>query len=128
MAADWMEKVTGSLEEKKRYKRYKARVKQLPENHRTAVQALDRYLMYFGSISRGDVLVSMMEDLIDLFEQGAANGTPVRDIVGEDPVEFAETFLANYSEGQWIKKERDRLNRAIERAAGEDEEKNGSSL
>lgn len=128
MAAEWIEKVTGSLEDKKRYKRYKARVKELPESHRTAVEALDRYLMYFGSISRGDVLVQMTDDLIDLFEQSAANGTPVRDIVGEDPVEFAETFLANYAEGQWIAKERDRLNRAIERAAGEDGDKDGSSL
>ncbi|MFL1428124.1 MULTISPECIES: DUF1048 domain-containing protein [unclassified Nocardiopsis] len=120
MAAEWIEKVTGSFEEKRRYRRYKERVKQLPENYRAAIEALDRYLMYFGSITKGDVLVTMADDLIDLFEQSAANGTPVRDIVGEDPVEFAEAFLANYAEGQWIKKERDRLNRAIERAAGED--------
>ena len=38
-------------------------------------------------------LLSMFEDLADLFEQSAANGTPIRAIVGEDPVEFAETFL-----------------------------------
>jgi DNA-binding ferritin-like protein (Dps family) len=38
----------------------------------------------------------MLEDLADLFEQGAADGTPLRDVVGEDPVEFAEAFLANY--------------------------------
>ncbi|XKK39072.1 DUF1048 domain-containing protein [Nocardiopsis sp. ARC36] len=64
--------------------------------------------------------MEMLDDLIDLFEQSAAAGTPIREIVGEDPVEFAETFLANYSEGQWIKKERERLAGAIERAAGED--------
>ncbi|GAA0986564.1 DUF1048 domain-containing protein [Nocardiopsis tropica] len=120
MAPSWIEQVTGSFEDKKRYRQYKARTKQLPENYRTAVEALDRYLMYFGSITRGDILMEMLDDLIDLFEQSAAVGTPIREIVGEDPVEFAETFLANYSEGQWIKKERERLARAIERAAGED--------
>jgi DNA-binding ferritin-like protein (Dps family) len=62
----------------------------------------------------------MLEDLADLFEQSAANGTPIREIVGEDPVEFAETFLQNYSEGQWINKERERLTKAINSAAGED--------
>lgn len=106
--------------EKRQWRQYKARIKQLPANYRTAIDALERYLMYFGGITRGDILVSMLEDLADLFEQSAANGTPIREIVGEDPVEFAETFLQNYSEGQWINKERDRLTNAIERAAGED--------
>ncbi len=106
--------------EKRQWRQYKARTKQLPANYRTAIDALERYLMYFGGITKGDILVSMLEDLADLFEQSAANGTPIREIVGEDPVEFAETFLQNYSEGQWINKERDRLTNAIERAAGED--------
>jgi DNA-binding ferritin-like protein (Dps family) len=59
-------------------------------------------------------------DLIDLFEQGAANGTPLREIVGEDPVEFVEEFVRNYPKGQWIIRERERLISAIDRAAGED--------
>jgi DNA-binding ferritin-like protein (Dps family) len=120
MATGWIEQVTGSLEQKKRYRQYKARTKQLPANYRSAVDALERYLMYFGSITRGETLVSMLEDLADLFEQSAANGTPIREIVGQDPVEFAETFLQNYSEGQWINKERERLTSAIDRAAGQD--------
>ena len=120
MATGWIEQVTGSLEQKKRYRQYKARTKQLPANYRSAVDALERYLMYFGSITRGETLVSMLEDLADLFEQSAANGTQIREIVGEDPVEFAETFLQNYSEGQWINKERERLTSAIDRAAGQD--------
>ena len=61
----------------------------------------------------------MLEDLVDLFEQSAANGTPIREIVGEDPVEFVEAFVRNYPEGQWIIRERERLTNAIERAAGE---------
>jgi DNA-binding ferritin-like protein (Dps family) len=128
MATGWIEQVTGSLEQKKRYRQYKARTKQLPANYRTAIDALDRYLMYFGSITRGDTLVSMLEDLADLFEQSAADGTPIREIVGEDPVEFAETFLQNYSEGQWINKERERLTKAIDRAAGEDSGKEEESV
>jgi DNA-binding ferritin-like protein (Dps family) len=128
MATGWIEQVTGSLEQKKRYRQYKARTKQLPANYRTAIDALDRYLMYFGSITRGDTLVSMLEDLADLFEQSAADGTAIREIVGEDPVEFAETFLQNYSEGQWINKERERLTKAIDRAAGEDSGKEEGSV
>ncbi|HEY5853843.1 MAG TPA: DUF1048 domain-containing protein [Aldersonia sp.] len=120
MAAGWIEQVTGSFADKRRYRQYKARTKLLPESYRTAIEALDRYLMYRGAITKGDALLSMLEDLADLFEQSVANATPVRAIVGEDPVEFAEEFLANYSESQWINKERERLTQAIARAAGED--------
>ena len=119
MVKGWIEQVTGSFEQKKQYKTYKARSAQLPENYRTAIEAFDRYLMYFGSISKGDVLVTMLEDLLDMFEQAVANETPIRSLVGENPVEFIEDFLTNYSEGQWISKERNRLIRSIDSAAGE---------
>lgn len=69
----------------------------------------------------------MLEDLADLFEQGAASGTPIREIVGEDAVEFAEAFLRNNPQGQWTSRERERLTSAIERAAGEDAGNEGIS-
>jgi DNA-binding ferritin-like protein (Dps family) len=127
MATGWIEKITGSLEQKKQYRQYKARTERLPASYRMAIDALERYLMYFGSITKGDVLLSMLDDLAGLFEQSAANGTPIREIVGEDPVEFAETFVRNYSEGQWINKERERLINDIDRAAAEDTGTEGTS-
>lgn len=125
MANRWIELVTGSLEQKKQYRRYKARKEQLPPDYRTAIDALDRYLMYRGSITRGDIMLSMLDDLADLFEQSAANGTPIRAVVGDDPVEFAETFLRNYSDGEWIKKERERLVKAIASVAAQDTDQQG---
>ncbi|MFG1625235.1 DUF1048 domain-containing protein [Kribbella sp. NPDC049227] len=119
MAARWIEKVTGPLDEKKRWRQYKARTRRLPANYRTAVEAIERYLMYFGRGEAG--LTTMYEDLIDLFEQSAAARTPIRDIVGQDPVEFVETFVQNYPDGQWRIREQNRLNKAIADAAGEDE-------
>ncbi len=74
--------------------------------------------MYFGPAD-GDSATSMFEDLADLFEPAAADGTPIREIVGEDPVEFVEAFLQNYSKGGWIIRERERLTSAIERAESE---------
>ena len=115
----FIEKIVGDFGDKRRWRQHKVRVKALPEDYRTTVEALERYLMYFGAISSIDILMSMLEDLADLFEQAAADGTPIRAVVGEDPVEFAETFLRNYSDGQWINKERQRLTEAIDRAAGD---------
>jgi len=103
--------------EKGQWRQYKARTRQLPASYRTAVDALERYLMYFGPAD-GDSAASMFEDLADLFEQAAADGTPIRAVVGEDPVEFAEAFLRNYPGGQWINRERERLTNAIDRVAG----------
>jgi DNA-binding ferritin-like protein (Dps family) len=112
-----IEKVVGTFGDKRRWRAHRARTDQLPAPYRAAMEALERYLTYFGAITKGDVLMSMLEDLADLFEQSAANGSPIRSIVGDDPVDFAETFLRNYAEGQWINKERARLTEAIDRAA-----------
>ncbi|WP_109209427.1 MULTISPECIES: DUF1048 domain-containing protein [Microbacterium] len=122
MAAKWYEVVTGSIEQKKQYKQYKARVEALPEPYRTAAKALDRYFMTVGGMTDGETMIQMLSDSADLWERAAADGTPVRDIVGEDPSAFAEEFTAAYSGKQWIDKERARLNKAIddaERSEGE---------
>ena len=119
MPAHWIEQLTGSLEDKRRYRRHRQRVRLLPDGYRETVEALERYLTYRGGITKGDVIMAMLDDLADLFERSAADRTPIRSIVGEDPVAFAEAFLENYSDGQWINKERDRLTRAINRAAGD---------
>ncbi|MEV4222059.1 DUF1048 domain-containing protein [Nonomuraea sp. NPDC049725] len=118
-ALQYLEIVTGSLEDKKRYRQYKARVKQLPPDHRAAVEALERYLLHFGPVD-GAGAITMYEDLADLFEQAAADGTPIRDIFGQDPVEFVEAFMATYPLGQYRARERARFTSAVERAAQED--------
>ncbi|MEU7003879.1 DUF1048 domain-containing protein [Nonomuraea sp. NPDC046570] len=114
----YLEMVTGSIEDKRRYRQYRARAKQLPANYHAAIEALGQYMQHFGP-GDGESLLAMLEDLADLFEQSAADGTPIRDVVGEDPVEFAEAFLRNYPGGSWISRERERLTNAIDRVTGD---------
>jgi DNA-binding ferritin-like protein (Dps family) len=116
MAAKWIELVTGSLEQKKQYRRYKARIEALPEPYGGVAKALERYFMVYGGVTDGETAVKMLDDFADLWERAAADGTPVRAVVGEDPVEFAETFAQAYTGRQWIDKERARLIRAIDDA------------
>jgi len=105
---------------KKRWRAYKARVRQLPENYRTAVDAIERYLMHYVPAD-GDSVASEFEDLADLFERAAADGTSIRQIVGDDPTEFVEAFAQNYTKGGYVPdRERKRLTSAIARAAGDD--------
>jgi len=114
--------ISRMIGDKRRWRQYKARTKALPPSYRTAAEALERYLMCFGP-GDGASAASMFEDLADLFEQSAASGSPIREIVGEDPVVFAEAFLQNYPQGSWISRERARLTSAIERAAGDSQDK-----
>jgi DNA-binding ferritin-like protein (Dps family) len=100
---------------KRRWRAYKARVRQLPPNYRTAVEAIERYLMHFGPM-QGDSAASVLEDVADLFERATADGTPIREIVGEDPVEFVEALIGNYQKGGYVTRERERLTSAIARA------------
>ena len=114
MAAKWIETLTGSLEQKKQYKQYVARIEALPEPYRTAAQAYHRYFMYYGGVlTTGDSLVTMFGEFADLWERAAIDGTQLRDIVGDDPVAFGEAFVQAYASEQWIDKERARLNKAV---------------
>ncbi|MDP5227073.1 MULTISPECIES: DUF1048 domain-containing protein [Arthrobacter] len=116
MAAKWIEALTGPLEQKKQYKQAKARLEALPESYRKAAEAFNRYFMYYGGVTDGDTIVRMFEDLADLWERAAVDGTPIGDIVGEDPVEFAETFAQAYGGKRWIDKERERLIQSVDEA------------
>lgn len=117
MAAKWIELMTGSLEQKKHYRQGKSRIEALPAPYDMAAKALYRYFMYNGgAVMDGDVALTMMGDFVDLWERAAADGTPVRAIVGEDPVEFADAFVLAYAGKRWIDKERARLTTAIEDA------------
>lgn len=116
MAAKWIELVTGSLDEKRQYKQQRARLEALPEPYGSVTKAFQRYFMYYAGIVDGATTITMMSDFADLWEQAAADGTPVQAIVGDDPVEFAETFAQSYVGKHWIDKERARLVKAIEDA------------
>ncbi|WP_375294422.1 DUF1048 domain-containing protein [Microbacterium sp.] len=117
----WYEVLTGPLEQKKQYRQTVARMDALPGPYKAAAKSLHRYLMYQGGVTDGDTLTQMFSDLIDLWERAAVDDTPVRDIVGDDPVDFAETFALAYGGQRWIDKERSRLTKAIDDAEKEQE-------
>ena len=120
MAAKWIDLVTGSLDQKKQYRQYKARIEALPEPYGAVAKALNRYFMYSGaSVMDGETAIKMFGDFADLWERAAADGTPVREIVGADPVEFADSFAQAYTGKRWTDKERARLMNAVEDAERE---------
>jgi len=116
MAAKWIELLTGSLEQKKNYKQAMARIDALPGPYRASAKALHHYILVSGAVTDGDVMITMFDDFADLWEQAVADGTGVREIVGDEPSEFADTFAQAYAGKPWIAKERKRLADAIDSA------------
>jgi DNA-binding ferritin-like protein (Dps family) len=112
----WIEAVTGPLEQKRQYRQDKARIEGLPEPYGTAARAMHRYLINTSGIVDGDVIIRMLADLADLWEAASVDGTPVHSIVGDDPVDFADTFAKAYAAKEWQDKERARFAKAIEDA------------
>lgn len=116
MKTKWLELVTGPLEQKKGYRRQKARIEALPEPYRASARAFQRYFLYYAGLVDSDTSLTMLEDFADLWERAAADTSPISEIVGDDPVGFAETFCQSYTGTHWIDKERARLTAAVEAA------------
>ena len=98
MAAKWIELVTGSLEQKKQYRQERAASRLCPS--RTAPSRRRWSVAYQCSTgaSRTARLPSRCSATSPTSERAAADGTPVRAIVGDDLVEFADTFAQAYTE------------------------------
>ncbi|WP_127502684.1 DUF1048 domain-containing protein [Actinoplanes solisilvae] len=79
------------LEGKKQWRAHVARVKALPPDYRIVYQEMQKYLFKVGPVelSEGDLLA----DLVDFFEQGAASGQGVLELVGTDVAAFADDLI-----------------------------------
>lgn len=52
-------------------------------------------------------------DLIDFFEEGAANNVPVLDLVGNDVAEFAESALREMQAKRWTDDVKVKINKRV---------------
>jgi len=107
--SEFAQKVIG---DKREWRQYKARVRTLPEPYRVAVEGIERYLFYFGAVE-ADTSIAIFTDVADIFERAAADGTPIREIVGDDPSVFVDALIDNYEKGGYVAREKRRLDDSI---------------
>lgn len=103
------------LEGKREYRRQMARVEALPDDYRYVYKKIQEQMWRFAAGDGYDML-EVQYGLLDLFEEGAAQGKPVLDITGEDVAAFVDELLKNvktYTEG-W----RGKLNQDIVKRLG----------
>ncbi len=103
------------IESKREYKEQMARVDALPKDYQFVFKKIQGHMWMFAA-GVGYDMMKVHCDLIELFEEGAANGKHVLEITGEDVAAFCEELLRNtetYTEN-W----RDKLNREIREKLG----------
>jgi len=88
---NFLNKIMGDLEAKKEWKAVEARANALPEEYRVVYNEIKNYIWHGGA---GVVDPSnLFGRLVDLFEEGAANGKQVLDVTGDDVAAFVKELL-----------------------------------
>jgi DNA-binding ferritin-like protein (Dps family) len=101
--------------DKTQWKAMEARAKALPSDYRYVYHRIQKHMWQFAAGSGMD-MIAVFEDLLGLFEEGAANGRQVLEVTGEDVAAFCDELLRNartYTEN-W----RQALNRDIKERLG----------
>lgn len=103
------------IKSKREYKQQMARVQALPKDYQYVFKKIQKHMWMFAAGSGYDML-KIHYDMIELFEDGAADGKHVLEITGEDVAAFCDELLRSartYTEN-W----REALNRDILKTLG----------
>lgn len=109
----FIEKIIGSLDDKRQWKAMEARGKALPSEYRNAYDAIKEYIWTSGSAIDWKDASRIFNSILDLFEEGAAEGKKVPDLIGEDAAAFCDEMVKDSS--TWKDKYRKKLNDRIGR-------------
>ncbi|SFC26804.1 DNA-binding ferritin-like protein (Dps family) [Bacillus sp. OV322] len=108
-----IKKIIGSLDDKREWKEIEARGKALPSEYRHAYNAIKKYLWTAGGPTDWKDTSRIFCGILDLFEQGAAEGKKVTDLTGEDVAAFCDELVKDTK--TWNDKYRAKLNDTIGR-------------
>ncbi|TCN18435.1 DUF1048 domain-containing protein [Mesobacillus foraminis] len=109
------EKIIGNLDDKLEWKAMEARAKALPSEYRNAYKAIQKY-MWTAGVGSTDWKDNsrIFQGILDLFEEGAAEGKKVTDLTGEDVAAFCDDLVKD--EKSWRDRYRKKLNDTIGRS------------
>ncbi|AGX06862.1 MULTISPECIES: DUF1048 domain-containing protein [Bacillaceae] len=108
------EKIIGSLDDKREWKAMEARAKALPSEYSAAYKAIQKYMWTAGGgPTDWKGTNRIFTGILDLFEEGAAEGKKVTDLTGEDVAAFCDELVKD--EKTWNDKYRKKLNDTIGR-------------
>ena len=103
------------IQSKREYKKQMARVEALPKEYQYVFKKIQERMWMFAA-GAGYDMMKIHDDLVELFEAGAADGKGVLEITGEDVAAFCDELLRSartYTEDQ-----REAFNRDILKKVG----------
>ncbi|HUC59784.1 MAG TPA: DUF1048 domain-containing protein [Streptosporangiaceae bacterium] len=81
------------IEGKKQWRAHMARVKALPPDYRLVYKEIQRYFFKTGLVSLPDG--PLLPGIVDFFEEGAAAGKGVLELIGSDVAAFCDDLASN---------------------------------
>jgi DNA-binding ferritin-like protein (Dps family) len=79
------------IEGKKQWRAHTARVKALPPDYRIVYEEMQKYLFKVGPVDLFDG--SLLSGIVDFFEEGAATGKGVLELIGDDVAAFCDGLI-----------------------------------
>ena len=105
-------------QEKIDYKVYKKRIHTLPKDYQIVFKEIEAFMWNFA-LGSGRGMMSVLTDILELFESGAQGGKNVFSIVGEDVSDFCDGILKEVQAQTWTGKKKEMLNQTIHKKLGE---------
>ncbi len=81
------------IEGKKQWRAHMARVKALPPDYQIVYKEIQRYLFKVGPTDLPDG--RLLSGIVDFFEEGAAAGKGVLELIGNDVAAFCDDLIRN---------------------------------
>lgn len=79
------------IEGKKQWRAHMARVKALPPDYQIVYREMQRYLFKIGPVDLADG--RLLTGIADFFEEGAADGKGVLELIGNDVAAFCDDLV-----------------------------------
>ncbi|MBJ7695118.1 cytoplasmic protein [Weissella confusa] len=98
--------------DKAEWNKQQARIKAMPADYQIVIGEVQNYFWQFAGGDGMDMMAGIY-DLIDFFEEGAANNVPVLDLVGNDVAEFAENALREMQAKRWTDDVKVKINKRV---------------
>lgn len=96
--------------DKKQYREFKAQVAALPSPYRETFEAMEKYMWNFA---KGDGFMKVLNQILEMFQENAQDNVPIKNIIGDDPVQFCDEIMAQYPDDLWLIKIQNKLRKEV---------------
>ena len=110
---NFWEKITGS-DMKREFRNFESRVKKLPADYQAAWEEINANLWQHADFT-GRNLLPILDGVLSLFEETAAEGQSVQEVLGDDIKGFCSALAGEEAAKPFRDKWREQLNKNIAR-------------